>query len=309
MVSISFFSLAQTDTKSKIDNLKTESQVENFIKSLDKKNYENFTISNIQNIETRFGENDNYCKKIADSLNIIKSFYKADFDNNGLTDILVIGNYYSFNIFVIMDFGKNNFKIFRLTRKIFQDCVVPEIIKKNNETLINYYYKDRPHLRDKEKIVKKTLIYKFGDFIEYNENPKKYNIEKIEYQTSMCFGTCPKFNITIDNNKNATFNAQAFNRKRRKGRKIKGKFKTKIKEKDYNNIIDLLNYIDFPNLKDNYAVNWTDDQSCTLTITYNNGKVKKIDDYGLIGTFGLNKLYNIMFGLRFNQKWKKEKSR
>ena len=78
------------------------------------------------------------------------------------------------------------------------------------------------------------------------------------------------------------------------------------KEKDYSKIVELLNYIDFPNLKDNYAVNLTDDQTCTLTIIYNNGKVKKIEDYGLIGTFGLDRFYSLMFELRFNQEWKKK---
>ena len=306
---LNFVSTAQTETKSEIDNLKTENEVENFIKSFEKKRYDNFSISSIQGIKNRYGEKNNFCEEIADSLNITKSFYKADFDKNGLTDILVIGNYYDFNIFIAMDFGKDSLKLNRLTRSSFQNCVVPEISKKGNKTVINYYYKEQPNWTDKEKkskIIKKTLIYKFGDFIEYNNNPKEYSIEKIEYQTTMCYGTCPQFNIKIDKSKKAIFNAQTYNRKGRKGKEIKGIFKTEIKENDYSEIVQLLNYIDFPNLKDNYYVNWTDDQSCTLTITYNNGKVKKISDYGLIGTFGLDRIYNLMFELRFNQDWKKK---
>lgn len=306
---ISFNLVSFSQTKTKIDSLKTEKEVENFIKSFDKKRYERFTISNIQEIKSRYGGKNDFCKKVADSLNITKSFYKADFDQNGRTDILVIGNYYDFNIFIAMDFGKDNIKLNRLTRSSFQNCVVPEIAKIGNETVINYYYKNQSNWIEKDKkpeIIKKTLIYKFGDFIEYNNNPKKYDIEKIEYQTTMCFGTCPEFNIKIDKSKKAIFNAQTYNRKSRKGKEIKGVFKTEIKENDYSEIVQLLNYIDFPNLKDNYSVNWTDDQSCTLSITYNNGKVKKIRDYGLIGTFGLDRIYNLMFELRFNQEWKKK---
>ena len=306
---ITFSSLAQSKKISKIDNLKTENEVENFIKSFDKKGYEDFTISNIQEIKSRYGEDYSFCKKIADSLNITKSFYKADFDQNGLTDILVIGNYYNFNIFVVMDFGKGRLKLYRLTRRSFQDCVVPEISKIGDKTVINYHYKSEPNWRDKEQkseIRNKELVYKFGDFIEYNRNPKEYNIEKIEYQTTMCYGICPEFSITIDKNKKGFFHAKTYNRNGRNGKEIKGKFTTTIKEKDYKTIIELLNYIDFPKLKDNYAVNWTDDQSCTLKITYDNGKVKEIEDYGLIGTFGLNRLYNLMFELRFNQEWKKK---
>jgi hypothetical protein len=51
-------------------------------------------------------------------------------------------------------------------------------------------------------------------------------------------------------------------------------------------------------------VGWTDDQTCTLKITYDNGKTKTITDYGKIGTYGLNRVYSILFSLRQNQKWK-----
>ena len=100
-----------------------------------------------------------------------------------------------------MDFGKDSLKLYQLTRRSFQDCAVPEILKIGDQTFINYHYKSEPSWRGKDQkseIRNKILVYKFGDFIEYNINPKKYNIEKIEYQTTMCFGTCPKFSIVID---------------------------------------------------------------------------------------------------------------
>jgi hypothetical protein len=60
---------------------------------------------------------------------------------------------------------------------------------------------------------------------------------------------------------------------------------------------------DFETLQDNYAVNWTDDQTAKLKITYDNGKVKSIRDYGLLGTYGLDRVYQLLFELRENQKW------
>ena len=51
-------------------------------------------------------------------------------------------------------------------------------------------------------------------------------------------------------------------------------------------------------------MNWTDDQASTLTLTYNNGLVKTIEDYGMIGNYGLILLYNKLQALRFNQDWK-----
>jgi len=52
-----------------------------------------------------------------------------------------------------------------------------------------------------------------------------------------------------------------------------------------------------------YRVSWTDDQTSTLKITYDNGKVKTIRDYGLIGTFGLSQAYKLLFDLRGSQPW------
>jgi len=132
-----------------------------------------------------------------------------------------------------------------------------------------------------------------------------YSIEKIEYQTNRCFGTCPQFIILIDELKNATFDAQEHNRIDKKGKEIKGKFKTIIRENEFNEIVSSLIATDFPNLNDNYSVGWKDDHTCFLTVSYDNGKLKRIVDYGLNGTPELKKFYQLMFELRFNQDWVK----
>jgi len=287
---------------SKIDSIKTEKEAENLIHTLDK-DYEDFKIKKIADFKEERGEN-KFCKNIADSLKIDNSFYKADFDNNGYTDLLIIGEYYDFKIFVLMNYGNDSLKINRLTRRSFQNCTFPKI---TNDSIINYYYFSEPHIfsEEKSRLTKKDLIFKFGDFVEYNSKPNSYHIEKIEFQTTMCYGTCPQFFISIDKNKNGVFKAENYNIDKSKGKvEVKGKFNTVITDNDYNELISLLNYVDFPNLEDNYSVNWTDDQTSTLKITYNDGKVKKISDYGMIGTYGLDRIYSLFFDLRFNQNWK-----
>jgi len=124
----------------------------------------------------------------------------------------------------------------------------------------------------------------------------------------MCFGTCPKFYISILKDKSSVFKAEKFNLESEEAKEIKGIFNTTLSDNSFSEIISLLDYIDFPSLNDKYAVGWTDDQTCILTITYNNGQVKTISDYGLIGTFGLDRLYELMFNLRFNQNWKLDKT-
>lgn len=286
-----------------MDNMNSNQDVENLINSFLDERYKVFKLKPIGEFSTKYDVN-NSCKRISDSLNITKTMYKCDFDNNGFTDMMVMGDFFGFNIFVVMNFGNDSLQLNRLTRRSSQNCVFPKII---NDSKIDFYYVTEPDRMSKEKpiLTKKTLVYKFGDFVEYNKNPGNYDIEKIEYQTSMCFGTCPKFHLDIADNRKAIFNAENYNRETRESKEIQGKFETTINVKEYHQLVDLLNYINFPNLKDNYAVSWTDDQSCTLRITYNNGKTKEIKDYGLIGTYGLDRLYQLLFELRFNQDWRK----
>jgi len=298
LLTLSFISAQKQN--SKIDSIKTEQDAENLIRSFGE-NYKYFKIQKISDFKEEFGSY-GYCEKIADSLNLKKSFYKADFDHNGLTDILVIGNYYDFNIFIVLDFGDNNLKLNRLTRD-HRKCTFP-VIKENS--LIDYYFMSQPlwFTKEEPKLLKRQLVYHFDDFIEYNAELKKYNIEKIEYRATMCFGTCPAFYITIEKDRKGTLKADGYNINPLTKKEIKGKFNAKIDIQHFNEIINLLNYLDFPNLEDNYSISVTDYPTSYLTITYDNGKTKSIKDYGQNGTFGLRRVYKFFSDLRFNQDWK-----
>jgi hypothetical protein len=276
----------------KLDDITNTKEIERLVSSINS-NYSNFKI----NPQLKFTDKD--CQKLYDSLKL-EPFTKADFDNNGYTDLLVIGHWSNPAIICILDSGQNKFSIKRLTKGLFQGCSFPKILTNENETYIDYYYFKEPDWRNNEfkgTIKSKRLIYKFGDFVEYNSSKTKYDIQKIEYKTTMCFGTCPEFELTINSDRKAKYNALQYN-------KPDGKFNGIIDQKKYDELVELLNYIDFPNLKESYSVSWTDDQTCSLKITYDNGKTKIINDYGLIGTFGLDRTYDMLFNLRKNQTWK-----
>ncbi len=273
----------------KIDNIKTVDDIDKLLESIDKKRFEAFVVREKLELENVA------CEDLANEIQA-KPWTKADFDNNGYSDILIIGDSGRDSI-VVLDRGKNNFMFIGLNKKIFPDCSLPVVANTDGNALINYY-QDGKYYKKGRQVDPKVLIYKFGDFVERTDSSQTYKIEKIEYKTSGCFGTCSIFELTIDSNKKATYKPIAFNKKK------KGTFKGTIRNFEYDELIGLLNYIDFSNLKDRYSVNWTDDQSSQLAITYNDGKVKKINDYGLIGTFGLSRVYEIMFNLRENQSWK-----
>lgn len=289
---------------SKIDLIKTANDIDRLLEKIDKKKFEYFIVDDKLKIETvRCGD---FAEKIQ-----AKSWTKADFDNNGLTDILIIGNLGN-NYIVVLDKGNNKFDVEVLSRDLFGDCSLPTVkeVESQNLIVINTLRPFRIFkLTDEETLKKasetpptietKELIYKFGYFVELNKTPTSKKIEKISYETTMCFGTCPSFEIKIDTNRQAIYGPRAYNKLK------KGPYKATISSSEFNDLVDLLNYIDFSNLKDNYSVNWTDDQTCFLTITYDGGKLKKIRDYGLIGTYGLVRVYEILFDLRENQVWKK----
>lgn len=278
-----------------IDSIQTATQLSDLISKVDS-TYKDFEINEELKFENSYSSK--WCKKIADSLNV-QPWTKADFDNNGLTDILVVGNDYSHCVICILDKG-DKYELKRITKPIFQDCTFP--IVENNT--IKYFFEGESEDRNKSSQLDQiTLIYKFGDFIEETKTSEAHKIEKIEYSTSGCYGTCPIFKLSINFDRTSKWTAEMYNEIDNK--ELTGNFQTTISKDKYDEIVNLLNYIDFTTLKDSYAVRWTDDQSSTLKITYENGKTKIINDYGLIGTFGLNRVYQLLFDLRENQIWRK----
>lgn len=160
------------------------------------------------------------------------------------------------------------------------------MVKKHNEY----------HIKVEQYEKMDTLIFLFNDFIEYNPNPKSIALEELTFSTSGCFGTCPVFEISLVKERIASFNAIKYN-------DSNGQFSTIINSVSYNRIIQIINYIDLGKLKTEYAVDWTDDQTGKINFKFSGQDIKVID-YGLIGTFGLEILYNQLFLLRNSQNWK-----
>lgn len=281
-------------TENYIDSIENSTQITDLIVKIDD-SYEGVQFS--ENLKY----NDQKCQKLADSLNV-KPWTKADFDNNGFTDLLVIGSGADHPLLCVLD-KEGSYEIIPLRHNAFQKCEFPVV--ENNK--IKYYFEGDPKdgkENEPERLEQVTLVYNSGDFVEENANPTKKDIEKIEFSTSGCFGTCPIFDLTIHSDRSAEWFAKRFNKI--DNREVKGDFNSTITKNKFEEIINLLNYIDFVNLKDDYSVGWTDDQTATLKVTYNNGKIKTIKDYGLKGTRGLEKLYQLLYKIRENQEWVKK---
>lgn len=266
-----------------IDNLKTNKDVEKFlVKKVNRKWKDEIFFENTEKKDTSsFGKG---------------KFFKIDLDNNGLTDLVINGKYF----FTVTDKGNGKYESHFIDRGVFMldKYTLKNIVYKDKTPLLIIENYNEYNFRKNNETKTDTLVMKFGEFYEYNAMPDNFKIEEIRFSTSHCFGTCPVFELTIKADGTAKYIAIDYNDK-------KGKFKTVLDTATFNNFLQIINYLKLNSLKDEYSVNWTDDQTSTLEIKFSNGKTKKISDYGMIGTLGLKHLYDQLFALRKTQKWKK----
>lgn len=275
-----FFCTAICCSGSDIDKLKTLDDVQAFLRKHEHNKKASYFDRPVEYIATRFST--------------IK-FFKFDLNHDGLTDLLINGDY----LFAVVDDGKGSYEYPFIDGAAFMQ---------KKYVLINIdSAQERPHIiiQDHEnfnnkKAIYDTLLLRQNRFVELNDHPAQSGISKISATTSGCFGTCPVFELTVASNGDALYNPIAYEKK-------KGNFRGKADTAALMKLFDLINYIRFRSLNDYYAVNWTDDQSIRVDVTYDDGTVKSIRDYGKVGTFGLRALYGRIFLLRKSIKWRKYK--
>lgn len=276
----------------KIDSLQTTEDIQKFI---EEKNID-YTIT----VSDKLQYNDQ-CSSIGDSLNL-RPWTKEDFDQNGLTDLLLTGNTKDGpKTICILDMGNDGFSTRKITRgNLYETCAFVtakdgKIEYKSNKIQSRQGYSSN--------LQTDHLIYKFGEFIEENAHLKKHNILELEFEASPCYGKCPSFTLNILSNRDIKWHADTNNNVN--FQKYSGTYKSKLSQEQYKELIDILNYIDFENLNEGYQVGYTDSATGTLKVTYDNLKTKNISDYGMMGTRGLKKLYNVLFDLRGILEWEK----
>lgn len=128
---------------------------------------------------------------------------------------------------------------------------------------------------------------------------EKNNIQKVQFSAGACFGTCPIFNMVIQENGNAEFDAKNFN-------DVEGKFKTVIQKPQLDSLFKLINQAKITSLKDHYDAEITCQPTYDLVVVFRDGKTKHISDYGPSGPDELGKIYSMLFSLRETQDWQKQ---
>jgi hypothetical protein len=112
------------------------------------------------------------------------------------------------------------------------------------------------------------------DIIQLSKIKEQYDwgIERIGFYSTGCFGTCPSMYIEIDSIGNVLFNGKNYTEK-------EGLYSGTLSKKDLEIIKSEINSIELDSLKKRYSANWTDDQTCGVSIKTKN-KTYESSAYG-----------------------------
>ncbi|UYZ64718.1 DUF6438 domain-containing protein [Hymenobacter weizhouensis] len=228
------------------------------------------------------------------------AWVKQDFNQDGKLDLLVFGRWHRPVTLGLINAGQAPPQITFLTRTSTARCSETRLVMLGRQPVLLHREQQPDTTGERSQnswLPPDTLVYRFGAFVNYNPAPRDYRITRLHYETTGCFGTCPAYQLALDvTSRKADFTGLRFTRR-------EGQAQATLPPKTINDITQLLNYANFPALRDSYDVPWTDDQTATLTITYANGSVKRIRDYGLQGTPELSRVYKMLEEIRVSEGW------
>jgi hypothetical protein len=296
---ISFLLLSRFASANKIDSLKTEEDVINFIANLGANPGENR-----ERLKKLFRPTAELIQKIKKydanvDTSAIHNWIKFDADKNGLTDLLWLGIWEEqLTPFLILDDGNNKFKSVRIGKSDpLSDniCQYVTALSFDKQQLIVFHsnYQAESGILDID-----TLTYKFGGVVEYKSKPMHKAIKSIKLEWWGRRENRPRSSLLFNNTGKGNYNS--VNDKKR----IE-KFKGIIQPEKAQEIFELLDYLSVGQLKDEYSSWWSDGYSNKLIVKFEDGGVKHITDYGQIGTFGLRRLYSLLSELKESQTWRK----
>jgi pimeloyl-ACP methyl ester carboxylesterase len=247
-----------------------------------------------------------------------RTWEKGDFDGNGKTDLLFNGYYsisgngnYAVRIcLVVLDLGRDNFRIVQLSLGDFiRFFAAKKLSIRNQDYIVTLQYKEsRGRYNPADSLPNRidTLAYRLGHFIERPKPRKPHSIKELTFSIGGGLTTDLGYTIRIRGD-SALLLQEKFNDS---ATDIIGyKFVAPLNTTASRNLYQLLRYIDIPSLKSNYSVSWTDDRTASLCIRFDKGRVKSIEDYGEIGTYGLVALYDLFETFRRTLPWTRISSR
>lgn len=229
-----------------------------------------------------------------------QTWFKADFDHNGLLDLLVLARRKDIPfVFCVLDKGNGKLSVVRnFYKAVDRRFPVARIIQKNGQDLLEYADYARGHgprgqLQNRQIQV---LTYVSGGFVEYNSHPEKHRIQQLTYEGHSVYHESIRTRIIIK--QDSIIFWQQKTDIRDSASVTRQENKHILLSAQCQELTDLLNYIGFSRLQDEYEQNPGNHRThVKMTIEYDNGRRKFIDDHYGNATTGLRRLYVLLHEL------------
>ncbi|MBD3906561.1 hypothetical protein NAL32_18170 [Chryseobacterium sp. Ch-15] len=237
-----------------------------------------------------------------------KCIYEADFNNDGKIDYLVNLSYPKTKDNNLIRINEDNISTVVLLSSVrdyqllnpgksnVYDIVSAKIINYKNKNLIKLLSISKNFDNKIDILEADTLMIKNNELTEFVNSTQNHHIEKIIFTKKGGYSPGIKYQLTLKKD-SVILNSNFY-------KNLKGKYICKNNSK-FEKAAKYLNEINFSDLKDNYFINCEDCSSIVTEITFDNGKSKKINDYGEKGSLNLLRFYEKKDSIMSQQKWKK----
>ncbi|WP_460578227.1 hypothetical protein [Hymenobacter coalescens] len=223
----------------------------------------------------------------------VQPWTKADFDGNGYTDLLAIGDDNRQEVMLMMAFGGERYTVKRANYGS-KYCFLPTLIRKGGQPLLAVKAYRRKFGGQLGQSRQYRLVYKYGGLVEYNTRPGVRRVESIALSYFMSYHQKVKLDMTLTD---AGF---VVCREETDG-VVKNRVAMLTKE-EFEALAALVNYAAVARRRSVYTRSGNHHPHYYLTVAYEGG-YKQIDDGGGEGSMGLELLYENILGLRNSLRW------
>lgn len=140
-----------------------------------------------------------------------------------------------------------------------------------------------------------TLMIKDNQLTEFSKKQENHLIDKIIFTQYGGYAPGIKFQLILTKD-SITLQSNFF-------KNLKGKY-IGINNSNFKILSKYLNEINFNSLSNHYSITCNDCSSIETEIIFEDGKSKKVYDYGEKGTLGLLRFYDIVKDILDKEKWK-----
>ncbi|WP_400191507.1 hypothetical protein [Hymenobacter sp. B81] len=280
-------SLAQQPGGNRIDGISTAQAVEELIHGADTAGqFSRVTVSDTLSIRNRA------CKCQARKRSV-QPWVKADFDGNGHTDLLAIGDDNRQEVLLVMAFGSDKYHVRRVNSGS-KYCFLPVVANEGGTRLIEAKSYARRFGGALGPSRHYRLVYKHGGLLEHNARPAVHRVESVALTYFMSYHSTTKVDLTI------TRSGFVVCREETDG-VVKNRVAMLAKE-EFEALNGLVNYAGVARQRSSYTRSGNHHANYYLTVAYE-GSFKQIDDDGGEGSMGLELLYEKILALRESLHW------